>query len=85
MECLLKMIEINKIMLVWIFYPGQEYCKVMMDIHRNMEVNILLEVVKTSISKQKQLSFMELIHKQILNNILSLKVQRKKNVKFSEN
>jgi len=47
-----------------------------MDIHINNTgmVHIVLEVVLLGLSKQQQLSFMELIHKQILNNILSLKV-----------
>jgi len=57
-----------------------------MDIHRNMVIGSILEVVKMILSKQQQLSFMELIHKQILNNILSLKVYNKKVIeKFSEN
>jgi len=46
----------------------------MMDIHMVIMVDIVSEVVKTSISKQQQLSFMELIHK-----------DKKKVVKFSEN
>jgi len=64
------------------------YYKIMKDIHRNiyMRIDIVLEVAKVGLSKQKQLSFMELIHKQILNNILILKVKNEKMVvKFSEN
>jgi len=74
-ECVSQMIEIYKIMLICLVITGQViYYKIMIDIHRNMLVIILLEVLKVVISKQKQLSFMELTHKQILNNFLSLKV-----------
>jgi len=71
---ILKMIETNKIMLNCIVMTGQVLDKVMMDIHMKKMVIIILEVVILVLSKQQQLSFMELIHKQILNNILSLKV-----------
>jgi len=75
MDWILKMIEINKIMLICIVVTGQViYYKVMMDIHRQINMIIILEVVKICSSKQQQLSFMEIIRKQILNNILSLKV-----------
>ena len=84
MEWVLKMIEMNKIMLICIVITGQVitgqviYYKVMMNIHRKVFGDIILEVVKISLSKQQQLSFMELIHKQILNNIIILKVYKKK-------
>jgi len=74
-KCVLKIIEMNKILLGCLVITGQViYWEVMMDIHRNILMVIVLEVVKIVISKQQQLSFMELIHKQIQNNILSLKV-----------
>jgi len=73
-QCIFKMIEMNKIGLVWIVITGQVIDKVMMDIHKKIRMVIILEVVKIVLSKQQQLSFMELIHKQILNNILILKV-----------
>jgi len=60
-ECKFKMIEIYKIMLICAVFPGQVYCKVMMDIHRKINMDILLQVI--NISKQQKLSFMELIHK----------------------
>ena len=56
----LEMIEINKIMLVWIVKNGQVYCKVMMDTHTKMKMMIIvLEVVKIVISKQQQYNFMD--------------------------
>jgi len=65
----------NKILLGCIVITGQVLDKVMMVIHRKVfMVIIILEVVKIIFSKQQQLSFMELNHKQILNNILILKV-----------
>jgi len=73
-QCIFKMIEMNKIGLVWIVITGQVIDKVMMDIHKKIRMVIILEVVKIVLSEQQQLSFMELIHKQILNNILILKV-----------
>jgi len=76
-EWILKIIEMNKIVLLCMKVTGQViYYKVMMDIHRKMKNMIIIvsEVVKIGLSKQQQLSFMELIHKQILNNILSLEV-----------
>ena len=54
LECILKMIEINKIMLIWIVITGQViYYKVMMDIQRKMNMVIILsEVVKIYFLKQ---------------------------------
>jgi len=65
MEWVLEIIEMNKIVLGCIVITGQVCCKVMMDIHRNINIMmmiILLEVVKVVLSKQQRLSFMELIH-----------------------
>jgi len=57
-ECLLQMIEMNKIVLVCLVHTGSViYCKVMMDIHRNIGLMIgiiLLQVVKVKTSKQQQ-------------------------------
>ena len=57
MEWILKMIEINKIMLICIVHPGQVInYKVMMDIQRKIidVIVIILQVVKMNISKQQQ-------------------------------
>jgi len=71
------MIEMDKIMLVWIIITGKVFQEVNLDIQRNLKMVIMLQVVKMVISKQQQLSFMELIHKKILNKILIVKIQLK--------
>ena len=60
---ILKIIEINKIMLVCIVNTGQViFYKVMMDIHIKIKMVIILSLVeKIGISKQLILNFMELI------------------------